>query len=128
MFAKIITIITLLALFLLLYFLTTVSVAEAGPGGILLVFLLLYVIFVGCFTALIRWSNWLTTQIRRWAKFVKKSPQQFTLQKSYYFASVVALAPVMLLAIGSVGRLGWYEIGLIVLFVAIGCFYIEKRS
>ena len=128
MFAKIITTITLIALFLLFTILTTVSVADAGPGGILAVFFLAYVVFVGVFTALIRWSNWLINQVRRWVKFVKKSRHQFSLLKSYYLASVVALAPVMMLAIGSVGKLGWYEIGLITLFVSIGCFYIERRS
>jgi len=34
----------------------------------------------------------------------------------------------MLIGMQSVGGIGVYELGLVVLFVAIGCVYIAKRS
>lgn len=128
MFGKIISLIALLAFVLLVLLVTYYSPSDSGPVGILAVFFLLYIIFVGIFTALIRWSSWIVRHIQRWAKFVKGKPQELSVQKSYYLASVVALGPVMLIGIGSVGHVGWYEVVLIGLFVAIGYFYIEKRS
>lgn len=129
MFGKIITIATVIAAALLIFVVTNISPTESGPAGILAVFFLLYVVFVGLFTALIRWSSWIVRTIQRWAKFMRtKPPQELSTQKAYYLASVVALAPVMLIGIGSVGQLAWYEVVLVGLFVAIGYFYIEKRS
>lgn len=68
-------------------------------------------------------------QLQRWVKFGRViASRELSTQKAYYLASVVALAPVMLVGIGSVGSLHWYEVVLVGLFVAIGYFYIEKRS
>ena len=129
MFAKIITFMTLVATVLLIFVITSYSPSQAGPGGILTVFFLLYVMFVGLFTALIRWSSWIMRQLQRWVKFGRvRASRELSTQKAYYLASVVALAPVMLVGIGSVGSLHWYEVVLVGLFVAIGYFYIEKRS
>jgi len=129
MFGKIITFITLLAATLLVFVITNYSPSDAGAAGILAVFFLLYIVFVGLFTALIRWSSWIVRQIQRWIKFAHaKTPQELSIQKAYYLASVVALGPVMLVGIGSVGNVHWYEVVLVGFFVAIGYFYIEKRS
>lgn len=129
MFGKIISIVTVIAAALLIFVITNINPVDSGPAGILAVFFLLYVIFVGFFTALIRWSSLIIGSVQRWAKFTKsKPPQELSSQKAYYLASVVALAPVMLVGIGSVGQLSWYEVVLVGLFVAIGYFYIEKRS
>lgn len=129
MFGKIITFVTLLAAGLLIFVISNYSPSKAGPAGVLAVFFLLYIIFVGLFTALIRWSSWIIRQTQRWVRFARaKSPQELSLQKAYYLASVVALAPVMLIGIGSVGAIHWYEIALVGIFVAVGYFYIEKRS
>jgi len=129
MFGKIISFVTLLAATLLIFVITNYSPSGAGAAGILAVFFLLYIVFVGLFTALIRWSSWIVRQIQRWIKFAKaRSPQELSTQKAYYLASVVALGPVMLVGIGSVGSVHWYEVVLVGLFVVIGYFYIEKRS
>jgi len=129
MFAKIITIMTVIAAGLLIFVMTNYNPTQVGPAGILTVFFLLYVMFVGVFTALIRWSSWIIRLLQRWMKFTRaKPPQELSTQKAYYLASVVALAPVMLIGIGSVGSLHWYEVVLVGIFVAIGYFYIERRS
>ena len=47
--------------------------------------------------------------------------------RSYYYGSVVALGVIMLVAINSVGSLGFYEFGLVILFIGIGIFYLTKR-
>jgi hypothetical protein len=59
---------------------------------------------------------------------VKRPLQSLSLGKAYYFASVIALAPVMLIGMQSVGEVSFYEVLLIILFIAISCVYIAKRS
>jgi hypothetical protein len=61
------------------------------------------------------------------AKLQKKTSEVFSLQQSYYYASVLALAPVMIVGARSIGRSGGYDIVLVVLFELIACFYISKR-
>ena len=48
-------------------------------------------------------------------------------RRCYYFGSVLALAPVLLIGARSVGRGGWYELALVFAFEAIACFYVAKR-
>ena len=53
--------------------------------------------------------------------------QPLTYKRAYYFSTVIAAAPVMLIGLQSVGGIGVYEVLLIVLFTAVGCIYISKR-
>jgi hypothetical protein len=59
---------------------------------------------------------------------VRRPVQALGLVRSYYFASVIALAPIMLIGMQSVGDVNFYEFILIVLFVTISCVYIAKRT
>jgi hypothetical protein len=40
----------------------------------------------------------------------------------------VALGPIILLGLGTVGKIEFYEIVLVLIFIILGCFYIAKRS
>ena len=53
--------------------------------------------------------------------------QPLSFRRSYYFSTVLAAAPVMLIGLQSVGSVGIYEFILVMLFVVIGCVYIAKR-
>jgi hypothetical protein len=111
----------------LLFFTTVTTPTEAGPLGILVVFLCLY---IGLFSAL----SFLIVGLQRVivklsSPFTARKPlQPMSFSRSYYFSSVISLGPVMLIGMQSVGGVGVYELGLVVLFVAIGCVYIAKRS
>jgi hypothetical protein len=59
---------------------------------------------------------------------LKRPFQRLTLRRSYYFSSVIALAPVILVGMQSVGEVSFYDVLLIVVFVAISTVYISKRS
>jgi type IV secretory pathway VirB2 component (pilin) len=59
---------------------------------------------------------------------LKRPFQQLSLRRSYYFASVIALAPVILVGMQSVGEVSFYDVLLIVVFIVISCVYISKRS
>ena len=58
---------------------------------------------------------------------LRKPFQPWSLRRSYYYATVIALAPVMLVGLQSVGGVGVYGLILVVLFELIGCLYITKR-
>lgn len=47
--------------------------------------------------------------------------------KLYYYASVVSLAPVIMLGMVSMGGVGVLEVGLVLIFETIALFYIHKR-
>ena len=59
-------------------------------------------------------------QARRPAK-----PMSF--RRAYYFSTILAAVPVMLISLQSVGSVTWYEAVLVIVFAALGCLYISKR-
>lgn len=103
------------------------SPASTGPLGILAVFVLMYVSALGVLTFLLFGTS---TAIARLAGAVEGKAKQepLSLRKAYYYASVVALAPVMLVAMQSVHEVGFYQLLLVLLFVIIGWVYITKRT
>lgn len=63
---------------------------------------------------------------RRFA--TKRPPGRLSLARAYYFSTVLALGPVMVIAMQSIGSFGLYELLLIGVFLAVGILYISKRS
>jgi hypothetical protein len=97
------------------------------PGSILAVFLLLYVFFASIIFILLHFgielfSAWVakrrSIELRRWRVGVKKA---------YYIASVVAFAPVCLIALQSLGQLQFRDFFLVALLTAVATLYIVKR-
>lgn len=126
MLSKTIIIISTVATVLLFLILQSTTPTNAGPLGILAVFFLLYVALTGIITGILHGGSTLLAKII--ARFTVKKPlQAMSALRAYYFASILALAPVMLLAMGSVNQPGVYDIMLVVAFVAIGVFYVQKR-
>lgn len=98
-----------------------------GPLGLLFVFILMYIMMVSVLTSLLFGVSRAVGRITR-ALMVRRPLPVLTLQRAYYYGSVVALAPVMLIGMQSVGAVGFNEVLLVILFVAFACFYIAKRS
>lgn len=116
-----------LAAVILALILQTSTPSNAGPLGILIVFLLMYVLVLGVLTFVIFWGS------RAWSRIVrlivpKRPIRPLTLVRSYYFSSVIGLAPVIFVGMQSVGEVGFYDVLLVVLFVSVACFYIAKRT
>jgi hypothetical protein len=109
----------------LMFHATTPSIA--GPLGVLLVFILLYVLALGVLTFLLFWSNRLLIKIMKLVS-PEKVYQPMTFLRSYYFSSVLALAPIILVSMQSVGGASVYDIVLVLLFVVVACFYVAKRT
>lgn len=127
MFGKLLIIIGLVSAGLLLVLLNITTPSGSGAGIILIVFLLGYVVTLVITTFTIWIIN--RTVLRIGAGiFRQRSGEKISVRKSYYYASVIALAPVILVSLQSVGGAGLYEVGLVLLFVVLGCIYIARRT
>ncbi|MGB4768607.1 MAG: hypothetical protein WBP22_05100 [Candidatus Saccharimonas sp.] len=120
MLEKVLAISSLLAAVLLLALLQVTSPASIHPIGILFVFLLLYVLALGVLTFFIIGTHWILVGL-------KLRRGVLSSRRAYFYASVLALAPVMLVCMQSIGRIGFYEVALVIVFEFIACFYIAKR-
>ncbi|HKX23602.1 MAG TPA: hypothetical protein VJM46_00030 [Candidatus Saccharimonadales bacterium] len=92
---------------------------DVGPAGILLVFGLVYV-FISSSLYLL-----LTLVMMLLAYFVTIQPT--SRRKMYYLASIIAFAPVFLLALNSIGQLELKDFVLVFCLVGLACFYVVKR-
>lgn len=115
------------SILLAIIFNTTIP-ATVGPLGILFVFILMYVLAVGVLTFLIFGLGVLFRKCMNTLMVTKRPVQSPTLIRSYYFSSVIALGPTMLIGIHSVGKLGFYDVVLVGVFIIISCVYVAKRT
>lgn len=120
-----ITIVSLLT-FLALLFLT--NPLQSGPIGILAVFISLYITVLGCLAFSGFYVSKLLSERRAMTFLLRRPLERMSLLHSYYYASVIALAPVMLLGMGSVGKTGVGEVLLVIIFVVAACVYVRKMT
>lgn len=126
MFRKIISISTVASLCLLVVLLNTTTPVTAGPFGVLAIFISIYILALGLFTFVIFQFSHLVCWLSH--ILMARAPiSRLTLKRSYYFATVIAAIPVMIIGLQSVGTIGLYEITLTALFGIIGCLYVSKR-
>jgi len=104
----------------LMVLLNKTSPLQLGPAGILLVFGLLYIFVASSFYLLS------TLAIIVVGYFVPISSQ--SRRRLYYVSSIVATAPVFLLALNSIGQLELKDFILVILLVGVACFYTLKRT
>lgn len=127
MLGKVIAISAVVATLALVLLLSVTEPARIGPLGILIVFVLMYVSALGVLTLFLYGGSRIVGRIV--SSFVIKKPARpLSLHRSYYFSSVIALAPIMIIGMQSVGGVGIYELLLITLFEVIACIYIAKRT
>jgi nitrogen fixation/metabolism regulation signal transduction histidine kinase len=97
-----------------------------GPLGVLAFFVLVY-IFFACVMYLVLGAVIVT--LKRTARKGKWTARLESISgmKLYYYSSFIALAPVIMLGMRSVGLLRPVDILLVVAFELLGCFYISRR-
>lgn len=101
--------------------------ASAGAFGILAVFMFAYLLLLAILTFVLYAISRLLSLIAR--TFAARRPVEvMSLRKSYYYSTIIALAPIIIISMQSVGGVGVYEFGLIILLVLIGCVYVTKRT
>lgn len=96
--------------------------ATIHPIGLLVFFVCLYVVVLGVLTHVI----YIGHQLMR--RYLRKHRPEMTLLRSYQFASVIALAPVMLIAMRTVGSVTVLDVVFIALFTTMAVFYVARRG
>lgn len=127
MLSKIVATVSIASLCLLSYMLVFTAPAEAGPFGLLTVFVSAYLTFVGLISFFLLGVNRLVVALS--ANMALRKPlQKVAFRRCYYLATVLATAPVMLIGLQSVQAIGLYDLALVVLFQVVACVYILRRT
>jgi len=58
---------------------------------------------------------------------VRKPITAMAFRRAYYFSTVLAAAPVMLIALQSVRTIDVYELLLVIIFEVVACVYVSRR-
>lgn len=117
---------TVLSLCLLIVLLNITTPATAGPFGILAIFIFTYLSLLGVVAYFLYKTSRLISYLS--TLFITRKPfEALTFRRSYYYSTIIAAAPVILIGSQSVGTVSIYEIILVLFFVVIGCLYISKR-
>lgn len=110
---------------MLLFMMQSVSPAAAGPLGILFVLLLMYLIGFSVIAVVVLV---LYALLQRLSPAYKRRTLQHKMKQSLYVASLLAVVPVTLIAMQSIGGIGVYEIFLVVVFASLSLLYVSKRK
>ena len=112
------SVVSVIFLFAMMAFTTPSGV---GPLGVLVFFTLFYIACLGATVALCYLFFYLKNKL-------SKTRITAVSKKSYYYGSVLAFAPVLLLAMRSFGQIGFLEISLVAAAMIVACFLVSKRS
>ena len=115
MLNRLIFLVSLVAAIIIAVMMNMTTPAEIGPLGVLFFFILVYIMVFGVVTAI--W--WVFRRII--------GKKRGMVRKEYYYTAMISLGPIMLLLVQSFGGLSIFTIGLVALFVLLGCFLINKR-
>lgn len=127
MLKRIIMITTIVSLCLLIFLLNTTTPATAGPFGILAIFIFAYLSSLGVVTYFLYGISRIIAHLS--TVFIARRPfERITLRRSYYYSTIIAAAPILLVGLQSVGAGGVYGFLLVLFFVVIGCLYVSKRT
>ena len=104
----------------ILLVLNSTSPLKIGPVGILLVFVLFYAFGSSLLFAVAYAITKLLQLVLRRRLIAPK--------RLYYVSSIVALAPVFMVALNTLGQLRWIEVVLVLVLVSLGVFYSLRRT
>lgn len=120
---KIAAIASIVMLVAVTFALNATNPTAIGPAGILAVFVCIYIFFLCVFYL----SLALLYRLRSGLLSARSIEERVSDTKLYYFATVLALAPVIYLGMRSIGSISILEIALLFLFEALACFFIYRR-
>ena len=99
--------------------------SQVGPFGVLMLFLCIYIVMIYIIGGILRLVR---AVLRRRKPLAPGRVLSQQTEGAYYYASVLAAVPVLLLGMQSVGALSWWGLLLTALFVALGLLYVYKRK
>lgn len=126
MLKKTVLITTVASLCLLIILLHTTAPTSIGPLGILAVFILAYASSLGVVAYFLFAISKIIAHVSVLLS-TRRPLRALPFRRAYYYSTILAAAPIMLVALQSVGVVGFYEVALVLLFSVIGCLYIAKR-
>jgi len=126
MLPRIVATLSLASLCVLTLVLTFTSPVEAGPFGLLVLFISAYLTFLGLISFFLFGINRLIVMFTA-GLAVRKPLKPMSFRRSYYFSTVLAAGPVMLIGLQSVKSISIYEFLLVVLFEIVACVYVSRR-
>jgi uncharacterized membrane protein len=126
MLPRIIATLSLASLCVLSLMLTFTSPASAGPFGLLVIFISAYLTFLGVISFFLFGMNRLIGMLST-GMALKKPFRRMDFKKAYYYSTVLAAAPVMLIGLQSVQSIGFYEAILVIIFEVVACLYVSRR-
>jgi hypothetical protein len=126
MLPRILATVSIASLCVLIMVLTFTSPSTTGPFGLLVLFISAYLTFVGLISFFLFGINRLVLMVST-SMAVRKPLRPMLFRRAYYFSTVLAAAPVMLVGLQSVQSVGFYEILLVVIFELVACIYISRR-
>jgi hypothetical protein len=126
MLPRIIATISLASLCLLSAMLTFTTPASAGPLGLLVIFITAYLAFIGLISFFLFGLSHLIASISA-NMAVAKPLKAMPFKRAYYFSTVLAAAPVMLIAMQSVRAIDVYQLALVIIFEVVACVYVSRR-
>lgn len=126
MLPRLIATVSLASLCVLSLMLTFTSPATAGPFGLLVIFVTAYLSFVGLISFFLFGINRLIRMVSS-GMTVRRPLQAMEFRRAYYFSTVLAAAPVMLIGLQSVNSIGIYEVLLVGVFEVVACVYVSRR-
>jgi hypothetical protein len=127
MLARILSLAGLVSTGLLLILVMTTTPASAGAFGILAVFVLIYIVML-CILSFVIWTAAKTSNKLGKELHISKKEYVVSLKKSYYYSSVLALGPVIIISLQTVGSIGIYELSLVALLLILGSLYVSRRT
>ena len=111
---------------LLVLMLQTTTPSTLPPIGILAFFVLFYTLVLVGLTYFLLAASHLVAWLRK--RLSMRKSDYLSLRSAYLYASVLAFAPVILVAMHSVGTTSLTDTLLVVAFEIIACFYIWRRA
>jgi hypothetical protein len=126
MLPRIIATLSLASLCLLSAMLTFTTPASAGPFGLLVIFITAYLTFIGLISFFLFGISHLIASVSV-GMTVRKPVTAMAFRRAYYFSTVLAAAPVMLIALQSVRAINIYELLLVIIFEVVACVYVSRR-
>jgi hypothetical protein len=126
MLQHVIALITAASVILLGIMLSATTPATAGPFGLLVIFVSAYLACLGLISFFLYGVSRILVYVS--SGFTLRKPLRvLPFRRAYYFSTVLAAAPVLLISLQSVNAVGVYEVILVLFFVTIGCVYVSRR-
>jgi hypothetical protein len=126
MIAKLLPVLSIISLCILAYLFFSTTPDTVGSFGVLVVFLCLYIVLLGLITSSIFYGARMIRFIGSLFQYTARRPA-ISYRHAYYYGTVVALLPMMLIGLQASAVLSVYSAALILAFGILGIFYISKR-